>query len=87
MPVGAAAMLPVIWSLTVTLLRRVLRLGGAGGRRGPRTHAHHVPAVVDGAELGETERSIIAKYGGDAEGDELEGGEEDDGEGESEDDE
>lgn len=73
-------MLPVMWSLTITILRRVLRLGGAGGRRGRALPEQPVPETIDGAQLGETERNIMAKYGGDAD-EYVSDGEEGEGEG------
>lgn len=59
-------MLPVIWSLSIGILRRVLRLGGAGARRGRSLPVEPVPETINGAQLGATERDIMAKYGGDA---------------------
>ena len=48
------------------LARRVLRLGGAGARRSRALPVQQAPESIEGAELGQTERSMIAKYGGDA---------------------
>lgn len=59
-------MLPVMWSLTILILRKVLRLGGAGARRGRSLPEQPVPETIDGAQLGETERDVMAKYGGGA---------------------
>lgn len=72
-------MLPAAWKYGIILMRKLLRLGGAGARRGRTLPEQVVPESIDGAELGQTERSMIAKYGGDADefvSDGEEGGEE-----------